>query len=63
MTLLTAPINSRAKNADFSKKQPVYARTHLGITRELAALPGIGETYIAERHERLVAGGRAFLGL
>lgn len=63
MTLLTAPINSRAKNFDFSKKQPVYARTHLGITRELAALPGITEAYIAERHERLVKGVRAFLGL
>lgn len=63
MTLLTAPINSRAKNSDFSKKQSVYARTHLGITRELAALPGITETYIAERHERLVKGVRAFLGL
>lgn len=63
MTLLTAPINSRAKNSDFSKKKTVYARTHLGITRALAELPGIDEAYVAQRHERLVQGVRVFLGL
>ncbi|MEM9454816.1 MAG: DUF262 domain-containing HNH endonuclease family protein [Myxococcota bacterium] len=54
MTLLTSKMNSRAKNSDFSKKKKVYAKTLLGITRELVSLDTVSEDFIRQRHARIV---------
>lgn len=59
MTLLTHKMNSTAKNSDFAKKRAHYARTLLGITRELATLESIGETFIRDRHQKIVAALRS----
>jgi hypothetical protein len=63
MTLLTGKMNSGAKNYDFAKKQQIYKKTVLPITRELAGLASITPDYIEERHKRIVLGIRSELGL
>lgn len=54
MTLLTSKMNSQAKNSDFSKKKSHYAKTLLGLTRDLASLDEITEDFIRARHARIV---------
>jgi len=54
MTLLTNKMNSRAKNSDFTKKKVHYAKTLLGMTRELAGLETISEDFIRQRHDAIV---------
>lgn len=63
MTLLTSKVNSRAKNSDFAKKKVHYAKTLLGMTRELASLDEITETFIERRHATIVTTLRARWGL
>jgi len=54
MTLLTGRQNSAARNYDFSRKKTIYAKTKLAITQEISNLSEINETYIIERHKRIV---------
>lgn len=63
MTLLTAKMNSGAKNYDFTRKKTLYQKTLLPITRELASLSVITSDYIEERHKRIVDGIRRELEL
>lgn len=59
MTLLTSKMNSQAKNSDFAKKKGYYARTLLGLTRQLAELDTITPAFIEARHARIVNALRA----
>ena len=63
MTLLTHKMNSSAKNYEFATKKEHYKKTFLQLTKELAALDALTPQYIEQRHERIVAGLRAALGL
>lgn len=63
MTLLTHPMNSRAKNYAFSKKQAVYKKTKLLMTNQLSQLNSIDETYIKNRHEKITGYLVKHLGL
>ena len=53
MTLLTQRMNSAAKNYDFKEKQKQYAKTKLGITRELVDINEIDQNYIRNRHKKI----------
>jgi hypothetical protein len=63
MTLVTHKMNSSAKNYEFATKKGHYKKTFLQLTKELAALDVLTPQYIKQRHERIVAGLRAALGL
>lgn len=63
MTLLTVKMNAAARNYEFEKKKKHYKKTLLPITKELASLADITPKYIEERHERIVRGVLAGLGL
>lgn len=63
MTLLTVKMNAAAKNRDFAYKRKHYEKTLLPMTRELAQLDSITEPFFRARHERIVAGIIADLGL
>lgn len=62
MTLLTHKMNSSAK-APSSRRRRYCKRRSLQLTKELAALGALTPQYIEQRHERIVAGLRAALGL
>jgi len=55
MTLLTQPLNSGARNFDFSIKKSKYIQTNLAFTKEITT-NGIDENLIKERHETIING-------
>lgn len=63
MTLLTAKMNSAAKNQDFAKKQNHYKKTLLPLTRDLTQIVKIAPGDIESRQARIVAGLVDALGL
>ena len=63
MTLLTTRRNSSAGRRDFVEKKKIYRKTQLALTKALATLDQITPEFIATRHQRMVAGIRAELGL
>jgi len=57
-------MNSTAKNYDFSKKKPIYQKTKLSITNEIAGRNfEMTESYIEERHRIIVKEIWNYLGL
>ena len=54
MTLLTRSMNSAVRNSGFETKRKEYKKTNLSLTRDLAALTGIGEDFLKERHNMIV---------
>lgn len=55
MTLLTQRKNSAARNFDFSKKKPIYAKQKLPLTVKIGEQAVITEAYLRQRHDELVA--------
>jgi len=63
MTLLTVKMNAAAKNYEFARKREHYKKTLLPLTTELAGLQELTPGYLKDRHERIIAGVLAGLGL